>query len=152
MGMMWIMEGMTAAQLDSWRVWVAAVSGGDSVREIGRRIGRSGMTTVSQLSLRDRKGGGPPGRPHAEAVVDFARAYGVDPKQALVMSRHLTEAEAARNFKNNKGYQDASILWIGEEIHRLCHEIVRRGRNGQGVGKWDPKPTSRSVDRFLGLE
>ncbi|GAB4586281.1 hypothetical protein [Nocardia sp. IFM 10818] len=114
------------AQLERWRQWVNAISGGASIREIGRRIDRSDMTTASQLALRDRDDGRTP-IPHPEAVVAFARAHGADPKRALVAAGVLTEEEATRGIQTH-ALADMSLEQLGELLTAAAAEVQARAR------------------------
>ncbi|MVU77402.1 hypothetical protein GPX89_09095 [Nocardia sp. ET3-3] len=128
--------------LERWRGWVAAIGGGASIREIGRRIGRSDMTAASQLALRDREDGRTP-IPHPEAVVAFARAHGADPKRALVVAGLLTEDEATRGVATAQ-LTEMSLDQLGQLLIAVGEEI------GQRAGARDAKKGKKSRRDGLG--
>ncbi|MEV6773935.1 hypothetical protein AB0N05_35405 [Nocardia sp. NPDC051030] len=135
------------ARLRRWRDWVAAISGGASIREIGRRIDRSDMTAASQLALRDRDEARP-ALPHPEAVVAFARAHGADPKRALAVAGLLTEEEATRGI-DRTAVADMSLAELGELMAAMAAEIQRRA-HAEAAGTSKKSRRDGLGERLLG--
>lgn len=72
--------------MSEWTEWVARVTGGETSRQVGERIGRSHTTALRWM----RDGASP------EAVIGLALAYEADVVEALVVSGWLAAKDVRR--------------------------------------------------------
>ncbi|RJO79327.1 hypothetical protein D5S18_03070 [Nocardia panacis] len=93
---------------DRFERWKDAISGGDSDRGIGRRLGMDNTKVARHLYSVP---------PVAETVILLARAYGADPLEGLVEAGLLTADEASA-IRVPRALRLATSLQLAAEIYR----------------------------------
>lgn len=96
--------------------WRNSVAGGDSERAIAARMGIGNNRVGRHLRESDP--------PVAETVIDFARAYGVNPVDGLVAAGLIDEGEALRAAASAP-LRSATHLQLLEELVRREKERLR---------------------------
>ncbi|APA96316.1 hypothetical protein NS506_02250 [Nocardia seriolae] len=96
--------------------WRNSVVGGDSERAIAARMGIGNNRVGRHLRESDP--------PVAETVIDFARAYGVNPVDGLVAAGLIAESEALRAAAHSP-LRSASQMQLLDELVRRERERTR---------------------------
>ncbi|MFE9575062.1 hypothetical protein ACFYO1_01630 [Nocardia sp. NPDC006044] len=111
-------------RMERFLEWRNSVAGGDSERAIAARMG-IGNNRVGR-HLRDSD------PPVAETVIDFARAYGVNPVDGLVAAGLIEEGEALRAAASAP-LRSATHLQLLEELVRREKERLRSDAENQNT-------------------
>lgn len=112
--------------------WRNSVAGGDSERAIAARMGIGNNRVGRHLRESDP--------PVAETVIDFARAYGVNPVDGLVAAGLIEESEALRAAASAP-LRSATQLQLLDELTRREKERLRAEEDGDATT--DPGAQSR---------
>ncbi|MFC9995445.1 hypothetical protein [Nocardia sp. NPDC127526] len=103
-------------RMERFLEWRNSVAGGDSERAIAARMGIGNNRVGRHLRESDP--------PVAETVIDFARAYGVNPVDGLVAAGLIAESEALRAAAHAP-LRSASHMQLLEELVRREKERLR---------------------------
>lgn len=104
----------------TWWSYVERVGKGAAQKDIAERSG------IDAGALSRWKTGQTP-RPSAELAIQFARAYGRPPTEALVAAGFITEDEAAQAIEVHRGLEDVSNDDLMTEVKsRLAERPARR--------------------------
>ncbi|QLY29722.1 hypothetical protein [Nocardia huaxiensis] len=103
-------------RMERFLAWRDRVAGGDSERAIAARMGIGNNRVGRHLRESDP--------PVAETVIDFARAYGVNPVDGLVAAGLINQDEALRAAASEP-LRAASQLQLLDELTRREKERLR---------------------------
>lgn len=102
--------------VSEWTDWVARVTGGETSRQVGERIGRSHTTALRWM----HDGAGP------EAVIALAVAYEADVIEALVVSGWLA-AKDVPHLNLGSALRELPPTNLTAELHRRAVLAERPG-------------------------
>lgn len=109
--------------------WRDRVAGDDSERAIAARMGISNNRVGRHLRESDP--------PVAETVIDFARAYGVNPVDGLVAAGLIAQEEALRAAASEP-LRNAPQLQLLDELTRREKERLREASHSENKEAQDP--------------
>ncbi len=111
----------------TWWSYVERVGKGAAQKDIAERSG------IDAGALSRWKTGQTP-RPSAELAIQFARAYGRPPTEALVAAGFITEDEAAQAIEVHRGLEDISSDDLIKEVRtRMADRPARKKASGNQV-------------------
>ncbi|MCM6775674.1 hypothetical protein NDR87_18475 [Nocardia sp. CDC159] len=113
-------------RMERFLEWRNRVADGDSERAIAARMGIGNNRVGRHLRESDP--------PVAETVIEFARAYGVNPVDGLVAAGLVSQEEALRAAASEP-LRSASTLQLLEELTRREREHLRETGTEAEAGK-----------------